>query len=126
MERNFRVPQAGEEAPALREFPVGLRIERGAPHRVVLVAFQSASGSEIVDVAPAALLLIVVITSQREREGLAGKFGRVRPAQVQSVVETVEIDDGARRSLCILRRDRNCKELLDLPAPAVSGKPQAV
>ena len=128
IEGDFRVPQAGARAPARRELPVALRVERGASHGVVLVTFQLTQvGPKAIDVSPASLLLIVVIGTEGERERLAGEVRRTRPAQVEPVVEAVEIDHPAGRSRGrSLRRDRDREKLLDLPASTVGGEAQAV
>src|SRR5439155_20570333 len=126
VERNLGVPQAGQEAPARHELPFALRVERGAVHSVVLIAFQRPGGAEVIEVAPAPLLLTVVIASHGEREGPACELRRARPAHIQPVIEAVEVDDAARRGRRILRHDGNCQKLLDLPASAVDGKAQAV
>ena len=95
-------------------------------HSVVLIAFQRPGGAEVIEVAPAPLLLTVVIASHGEREGPACELRRARPAHIQPVIEAVEVDDAARRGRRILRHDGNCQKLLDLPASAVDGKAQAV
>src|SRR6267143_5984874 len=112
------MPQAGQEAPARREFPLGLRIECGAPRGVVLVALQWPGPAVVVGVAPSPLFLVVVIAPHGEREASAGELRRARPAQVEPVIEAVEVDDTARSKRAgAAKREK----LLDLTAPSVGG-----
>jgi len=108
------VPQARKEAPARREFPLGLRIECGAPRSVVLVALQRTGRAVVVGVSSAPLFLVVVVAPHGEREGPAGELGRARPAQVEPVVEAVEVDDAARSQGA---RAAERQKLFDLPIP---------
>ncbi len=103
--------RAAVQRPALGEFPLGLRVERGAVDGVVLIAFQAANHAVVVDETLAPLVHRVVLGA--ERQPYARHVGE--PAQCAAAIAAIEIDNAAgMRRLVLGGIDRNGEELLHL------------